>query len=69
MGERSAEIGTINGAVARGLWGVEILAATAVQFDGFLVWYVSETNGEEGLLLTEYARASSEIGAFVFLEL
>ena len=69
VGECGAEIGAINGAMARGLWGVEILAATAIQFHGFLIWYVGETDGEEGLLLTEYSRASSEIGALVLFQL
>jgi hypothetical protein len=67
--ERRAEIGAVNGAVAVGFGAVDVFASRAVEFDGFDVGCVAETDGEEGLLVAVDAWATAEIGATVFLEL
>ena len=67
--EGRAEVGAVDRAVARGLGRVDVLAAAAVELDGFLVRDVRQADGEEWLALTEHARASTEIGLFVLVQL
>lgn len=69
MRECGSEVGAINGAVARRLGRVEILAAAAVELDRLLVWDIGHADWEKGLRGAEHARAPSEVGAFVFVEL
>lgn len=48
---------------------VQVFAPGTVEFDGFLVRNVGETEGEEGLTVTEDSRASSEISFLVLVDL
>lgn len=67
--EGGAEVGTVDGGVARRLWVVEVLAAGAVELDWFEVGDIGETHGEEGMGVAVDARAFSKLGLFVLVEL
>ena len=69
MGEGGAEVCAVDGAVARGLRGVDILAAAAVELDGLLVGHVCQTDWKQRLGLAQYARAATEISPLVLLKL
>lgn len=69
MGECGAEVSTVDGAVSGGFGGVEVFAASAVEFDRLFVGHVEEADGEEGLLLAEDAGAAAKVGSLVFFEL
>lgn len=69
MWERCAKVGAVDGAVAVGFGGVDVFTSGTVEFDGFDVGCVAETDGEEGLLVAVDARAAAEIGTAVFFEL
>lgn len=67
--ERGAEVGAVDGGVARGLGVVEVFAFGAVELYAFLVRDVGEAHGEEGVVLAHYAGAFAEVAFFVFFEL
>jgi len=67
--ERSPEVGSIYRTVARGFWGVDIFASAAVEFDGFFVCNVGQTDREEWLGLAKDTRTAPEVDFLVFLEL
>lgn len=67
--EGRAKVSPVDGAVARGFGRVDVFAAGAVEFDGFLVGRVGEADGEEGVAVAEHARASTKVGLFVLFEL
>lgn len=69
VSERTTKVGPVDGAVTGGFGGVEILAAGAVKFDGFLVRNVRETEGEEGLAVAEYSRTATKVSLLVFFDL
>ena len=69
MREGRAKVGAVDRAVARGLGRVNVLAAAAVELDGFFVRDVRQADGQERLALAEHARASSEIGLSVLVQL
>jgi hypothetical protein len=48
---------------------VDVLAAGTVELDGFLVGYIRETDGKQGLRVTVYAGTAAEICFAVFVEL
>lgn len=53
----------------RRLWRVEVFAARAIEFDGFLVRQVREAEGEEGLAVAEDARTPPKVALFVLFNL
>lgn len=53
----------------RRLGRVEVFAARAVEFDGFLVRQVGEAEGEEGLAVAEDARTPPKVTLFVLFNL
>lgn len=55
--------------MAVGFRGINVFAARAVEFDGFDVGRIAEADGEEGLLVAVYTRATAEICATVLFEL
>lgn len=67
--EGGAEVGTVDGSVARRLWVVEILAAGAVELDGFEVGDIGEAHGEEGMGVAVDARAFPKLGLLILVEL
>ena len=69
MGEGGAEVRAVDGTVARGLRGVDILAAAAVELDCLLIRDVGQADGKKGMGLAEDTGTSSEIGAFVLVQL
>jgi hypothetical protein len=64
-----AKVGAVDGSVTVGFGRVNVFTARAVEFDGFDVGCVTKADGQEGLLVAVYARATSKVCAAVFLEL
>jgi hypothetical protein len=64
-----AEVGAVDRAVTWGLGWVNVLAAAAVELDGFLVRDVRQADGEERLALAEHPWTSTKIGFLVLVEL
>ena len=67
--ERGAEVGAVDGGVARGLRVVHVFAFGAVEFYRFDVGVVGLPHGEEGVAVAGDAGTFAEVGFFVFLEL
>lgn len=67
--EGGAEVGAVDGGVAGGFGVVGVFAAGAVELDGFEVGHIGEAHGEEGVGVTHDARAFSEFGLLVLVEL
>jgi hypothetical protein len=67
--ECCAKVGPIDGSVTVGFRRVDVFAARAVEFDGFDVGCVAETDGEEWLLVAVYTWATAKVCAAVFFEL
>lgn len=69
MRKRASKVRAVNRSVSRRFGRVEIFAAGAVEFDGFVVRYVRETEGKEGLAVTEYAWATTKVSFLVLFDL
>lgn len=69
MWEGSAEVRSVDGSVTGGFRRVDVFAAAAIEFDGFLVGNVCEADGEERLGLAENTGTSAKVCSFVFLHL
>lgn len=67
--EGGAEVGAIDGGVARGFGVVEILAAGAVELDGLEVGDIGEAHGEQGVRVAVDARAFTKFRLLVLVEL
>lgn len=65
----SAEVGTVDGGVARGLWVVHVLASCAVELYGFEVRVVGLTHWEERVALACDTRAFAKVSLLVLFEL
>ncbi len=69
MGESRTKVSTVNRTMSIRFGRVDIFAAWTVEFHGFLVGGIGETNRKEGLGIAEYPRASPKICFAVFVEL
>ena len=67
--EGGAEVGAVDGGVARGLWVVDVLTFGAVHLHGFLVGDIGLAHGEEWVGVADYAGTFAEVGFFVFVKL
>lgn len=67
--EGGAEVGAVDGGMARGFGVVEVLAAGAVELDGLEVGDVGETHGEQGVRVTVDAGTFAKLGLLVLVEL
>lgn len=67
--ERSSEISSINGGMARRLGVVQIFAFGTVQLDSAGIGNVGLTSGEKGLSLAHQAGTFTEVALFVLLGL
>ena len=67
--EAGAEVGAVDGVVARGFGIVDVLAARAVELDVRHVGYVVLAHGQQVLRLADDARAFAEDALFEFLHL
>lgn len=69
VGKGRTKVGAVDRSVPRGFGRVEVFAARAVEFDGFLVRQVREAEGEEGLAVAEDARTPPKVALFVLFNL
>ena len=67
--EAGAEVGAVDGVVARGFGVVDVLAARAVELDVGHVGYVVLAHGQQVLRFADDARAFAEDALFEFLHL
>lgn len=67
--EGGAEVGAVDGGMARGFGVVEVLAAGAVELDGLEVGDVGETHREQGVRVTVDAGTFAKLGLLVLVEL
>lgn len=64
-----AEVGAVDGGVARGFGVVEVLAAGAVELDRLEIGNIGEAHGEQGVRVTVDAGTFAKLGLFVLVEL
>lgn len=69
MREGRAEVGSVDGGVAAGLWGVDVFAAGAKELDGMVAGNVGQADGDEGVGAAEDAGTAAKVEFLVFLEL
>jgi hypothetical protein len=69
MRERRPEVRAVDGAVARGLRGVDVFAAAAVELDALFERDVDNSDGKERLGLAQDSGAATEVTALVLLDL
>ena len=67
--EGGAKVGAVDGGVSGRLWVVRVLAARAVELDGFEVRDVGEAHREEGVGLAHDAGAFAKVALLVLFEL
>ena len=69
MGKGRAKVRAVDGAMAGGLGGVEILAAAAVELDTLFERGINEADGEERLRVAKDSGAAAKVTALVLLDL
>lgn len=67
--ETGSKVCAVDGSVSGRLRRVHIFTLSAVEFDGFGVSNVGETDGKEGVGTAEDAGATAEVAFLIFLEL
>ena len=69
MWEGGPEVCAVDRAVSRGFGRVDVFAASAVEFDGFFVRDVAESDWEKWLRLAEDAWTTAKVRLLIFFEL